>query len=91
MTQTISLRITYNGVDLTDNFARESLLQALDDVASRAQEKALQAAADHVWSLTLTNVRVVSVRPASCKSCLWRHSFDWRNRERGHVTHRGTK
>ena len=88
MTRTVSFRISYNGVDLTDNFAKESLWEALDDVASRAQEKALQAAADHVWSLALTNVRVVAIRPASRQSCLWRHSFDWRNRKRGHPVHR---
>jgi len=88
MTKTVSFRILYNGVGLTDNFAKESFLQALDDVASRAQEKALQAAADHVWSLALTKVHVVAIRPASRQSCLWRHSFNWRNRKRGHPTHR---
>ena len=35
------------------------------------------------------NLRFVSVRPAVRQSCLWRHSFDWRNRKRGHPTHRG--
>jgi hypothetical protein len=27
-------------------------------------------------------------RIASRQSCLWRHSFDWRNRKRGHPIHR---
>ena len=27
-------------------------------------------------------------RVAKRQSCLWRHSFDWHNRRRGHPTHR---
>jgi hypothetical protein len=39
------------------------------------------------WTISFP-LKFVRVRPAVRLSCMWRHSFDWRNRQRGHPLHR---
>jgi hypothetical protein len=71
-------------------------LEALKRHMDGLMQKALDDAAARVWEIALTPMDWAEwagykVRPriASRQSCLWRHSFDWRNRKRGHVEHRG--
>ena len=71
-----TVKVTYNGAELQQFFA--------DNGVNVAE----QLAQLPVHEFTV-NLRFVSVRPAVRQSCLWRHSFDWRNRKRGHPVHRG--
>ncbi len=90
--QSINLKILYNGEDLTEHFVKDALNTALNDAVANAIKGAVQRASDRVWSIVINDMKfnyaVVGVRPAVRQSCLWRHSFDWRNRKRGHPVHR---
>ena len=90
--QTRSIRITYNGADLTDSIVRDALQQELAEVASRAFADSINKAIEDMLARVFDwPLKPVRTRVAPRQSCLWRHSFDWRNRKRGHVTHRGIK
>ncbi len=83
MTVGTMTRLTYNDVDLTD-----CITDAISGVVRDAFRDALNQGIEQafVGTLTFTPVRT---RTVTRQSCLWRHSFDWRNRKRGHPTHRG--
>ncbi len=71
-----SVKVTYNGAELQQFLAGNGV-----NVAE-------QLAQLPTYEFTI-NFRVVAVRPVVRQSCLWRHSFDWRSRKRGHPVHRG--
>ena len=78
MGQTVT--ITYNGADITKYFEQNAI--QLPEL--RPTFEFTVTPEDWVeWAGWTIRPRV-----ASRQSCLWRHSFDWRNRKRGHVTHR---
>jgi len=90
--QARSIRITYNGKDLTDSLVRDALQETLKEVAGRAIADGLNKAFEDMMARAFDwPIKPVRTRVASRQSCLWRHSFDWRNRKRGHVVHRGAK
>jgi hypothetical protein len=72
-----SVKVTYNGAKIQQFFADNGI-----NVAE-------QLAQLPVYEFTV-NLRFVAVRIASRQFCLWKHSFDWRNRKRGHPVHRRT-
>lgn len=78
MTVGTMTRLTFNGADITD---------AINGVVRDAFRDAINQRLEQVFvgTLTFTPVRT---RTVSRQSCLWRHSFDWRNRKRGHPMHR---
>jgi YD repeat-containing protein len=82
MTVGTMTRLTYNGADLTD-----CVTDAINGVVRDAFRDAMNQRLEQVFVGTLTFTRV-RPRIASRQSCLWRHSFDWRNRKRGHPIHR---
>ena len=80
----ISVKVTYNGVELQQFFADNgvNVSEELDQMEVREFTANLRFV-----GLSVIGVRLPS-RPAVRQSCLWRHSFDWRNRKRGHPVHR---
>lgn len=79
---------------ITITFDVTKILQGLARIDPEAiTAAALQEAANRVMLQAMVSpgsVRVVRTRIVTRQSCLWRHSFDWHNRKRGHPQHRAT-
>jgi len=81
------LTVTYNGVDVTEQFGQYAAsLPALRPTWEDAPEldKLPPTFAEWLTELHWT----VRPRVTTRQFCLWRHSFDWRSRKRGHPVHR---
>ena len=87
MSRTVTVRVTYNGKDIKDIstlFQSDIFAAALDKMADDLFANACR------YPLLVRGAAkpLVVRRVAKRQSCLWRHSFDWHNRRRGHPTHR---
>ncbi len=81
MSKTVTVRVTYNGKDITPFFASELMAKVMDRLAQDMLEVAKVPPMRGVFAPVRTRI-------VARQSCLWRHSFDWRNRKRGHPVHR---
>ena len=79
-------RIIFNGVDLTRYLDGDTLTAAVNTALADVITSELTVGIGRAFSLAFDDMRftVIGVRPAVRQSCLWRHSFNWRNRKRGH-------
>ena len=82
MTVGTMTRLTFNGADLT-NCVTDALIGVMQDAIRDELNRSLEQV--FAGTLSFTPVRT---RTVTRQSCLWRHSFNWRNRKRGHPTHR---
>lgn len=82
-----TIKVTYNGADVTKQFAQyaETLPPLRPTWEDAPELDALQPTFVE-WLVTFD--WTIRPRVAPRQSCLWRHSFDWRNRKRRHVGHR---
>ena len=83
-------RILFNGVDLTRYLDGDTLTAAVNTALADVITSEVTVGIGRAIALAIEDMcfTFVGVRPAVRKSCLWRHSFNWRNRKRGHVLHR---
>ncbi len=82
------VKITYNGADITEHFDLDEVRRKLDSLPAFEFTFTKEEWQSGPTCFDFGMVVVIGPRTASRQSCLWRHSFDWRNRKRGHPVHR---
>ena len=80
------------GEPVTITINAEKLREYINSAMEGVIRDAMNGAAAKMFEFVITpeDFRKWAPRPriASRQACLWRHSFDWRNRKRGHPVHR---